>query len=45
MCMGDNMKRMEVNRAELSPMMSQYMEIKDNYQEELLFFRLGDFYE
>lgn len=25
--------------------MKQYMEIKDNYQEELLFFRLGDFYE
>ncbi|MBE6154010.1 MAG: DNA mismatch repair protein MutS [Firmicutes bacterium] len=39
------MNRNEVNRAELSPMMKQYMEIKDNYQEELLFFRLGDFYE
>ena len=39
------MKRMEVNRSELSPMMNQYMEIKDRYQEELLFFRLGDFYE
>lgn len=39
------MKRSEVNRNELSPMMQQYMEIKDRYQEELLFFRLGDFYE
>ena len=39
------MKRMEVDRNELSPMMNQYMEIKDNYTDELLFFRLGDFYE
>ncbi len=39
------MKRNEVDRTKLSPMMRQYMEIKDNYQEELLFFRLGDFYE
>ncbi len=39
------MKRNEVDRTKLSPMMRQYMDIKDNYQEELLFFRLGDFYE
>ena len=39
------MKRSEVNREELSPMMKQYMEIKDKYPEELLFYRLGDFYE
>jgi len=39
------MKRNEVDRNKLSPMMKQYMEIKDNYQDELLFFRLGDFYE
>lgn len=39
------MKRNEVNRTELSPMMQQYMDIKDKYPEELLFFRLGDFYE
>lgn len=39
------MKRNEVNREELSPMMLQYMEIKDRYKDELLFFRLGDFYE
>ncbi len=28
-----------------TPMMEQYMEIKSRYSEELLFFRLGDFYE
>ena len=39
------MKRNEVNKEKLSPMMKQYMEIKDNYEDELLFFRLGDFYE
>ena len=39
------MKRNEVDRTKLSPMMRQYMEIKDEYQDELLFFRLGDFYE
>ena len=39
------MNRCEVNREELSPMMKQYMEIKDEHPEELLFYRLGDFYE
>ena len=39
------MKRSEVNRDKLSPGMKQYMEIKDQYVEELLLFRLGDFYE
>ena len=39
------MKLSEVNRNELSPMMKQYMEIKDQYPDELLFYRLGDFYE
>ncbi len=29
----------------LSPMMEQYLEIKSNYQDCILFFRLGDFYE
>ncbi len=31
--------------AELTPMKRQYMEIKEKYQDCLLFFRLGDFYE
>lgn len=39
------MKRCEVDRAKLSPMMAQYMEIKDKYADVLLFYRLGDFYE
>ena len=29
----------------LTPMMKQYMEIKNRYKDSLLFFRLGDFYE
>lgn len=29
----------------LSPMMQQYMDIKSSYQDCILFFRLGDFYE
>ena len=29
----------------LSPMMQQYMSIKEQYQDCILFFRLGDFYE
>ncbi len=39
------MKRSEVNRADLSPMMQQYMDIKDKYEDSIIFFRLGDFYE
>jgi len=31
--------------AELSPMMRQYMDIKDQNKDSILFFRLGDFYE
>lgn len=31
--------------AELTPMKRQYFQIKQNYQDCLLFFRLGDFYE
>ena len=29
----------------LTPMMKQYLEIKENYKDCILFFRLGDFYE
>ena len=39
------MRRSEVDRSKLSPMMAQYMEIKDNYEDTIIFFRLGDFYE
>ena len=31
--------------AELTPMMKQYMETKAQYQDCILFYRLGDFYE
>ena len=39
------MKRSEVDRTKLAPMMYKYMEIKDNYEDTIIFFRLGDFYE
>ena len=39
------MKRNEVDRNRLSPMMMQYMKIKDNYEDTIVFFRLGDFSE
>lgn len=29
----------------LTPMMQQYMQLKEKYPDALLFFRLGDFYE
>lgn len=35
----------DVDRSQLSPMMKQYLDIKAQYPTELLFFRLGDFYE
>ena len=31
--------------AELTPMMKQYLEIKKQHENCILFFRLGDFYE
>ena len=39
------MKRSEVLRDKLSPMMRQYMEIKDKYEDTIVFYRVGDFYE
>ncbi len=36
---------MPVDVSKLSPMMRQYWEVKERYREQLLFFRLGDFYE
>lgn len=35
----------KINRNLYTPMMRQYLEIKDNYPDTLVFFRLGDFYE
>ena len=31
--------------AEITPMMKQYLETKSQYQDCILFYRLGDFYE
>src|SRR5574344_293330 len=39
------MKRNEVNYNDLSPMMQQYMDVKKEHEQELLFYRIGDFYE
>ena len=39
------MKRKDVDIKELSPMMQQYMDIKKDYEDVLIFYRLGDFYE
>lgn len=32
-------------KSEISPMMGRYLEMKEKYKEEILFYRLGDFYE
>lgn len=36
---------MIVDREKLTPMMKQYFAVKDNYQDSILMYRLGDFYE
>lgn len=36
---------MEIDRDKISPMMKQYLEVKDKHKDCILFFRLGDFYE
>jgi DNA mismatch repair protein MutS len=38
-------KKTDSNGVDLSPMMEQYRRIKKDHQGEVLFFRLGDFYE
>ena len=39
------MKRSEVDLNKISPMMKQYLDIKNKYEDTIIFFRLGDFYE
>ena len=39
------MKRNDVNRDKLSPMMRHYVELKDKYEDTIILYRLGDFYE
>ncbi|MCI5744867.1 MAG: DNA mismatch repair protein MutS [Erysipelotrichaceae bacterium] len=36
---------MEDNKTKYSPMVMQYLSIKENYKDTLILFRLGDFYE
>ena len=36
---------MTIDKSKLTPMMRQYFEIKENYMDYILFYRLGDFYE
>ena len=33
------------DKSKYTPMMQQYLTIKENYQDAFVFFRLGDFYE
>jgi len=39
------MNRKDVDRNKITPMMKQYLEIKDQNEDIIIFFRLGDFYE
>ena len=39
------MKLSEVDKNKLAPMMRHYVELKEQYMDVLLFYRLGDFYE
>ncbi len=36
---------MNIAKASVTPMMAQFLEIKADYQDALLFYRMGDFYE
>ena len=39
------MSEQQISVEDLTPMMQQYMETKKQYQDCILFYRLGDFYE
>lgn len=39
------MECMQIDTSKLTPMMTQYLKIKERHKDHLLFFRLGDFYE
>lgn len=39
------MKLSEVDLNKITPMMKQYLKIKEQYEDSVLFYRLGDFYE
>jgi DNA mismatch repair protein MutS len=44
MTKGDKMYE-QIDKMQYSPMMRQYLEIKEQYPDTIIFFRLGDFYE
>ena len=35
----------QIDEMQYTPMIRQYLQIKKNYQDMIVFFRLGDFYE
>lgn len=39
------MNRCDVDKEKISPMMRQYLDIKEKYSDTIIFYRLGDFYE
>lgn len=39
------MLRSEVDKSKISPMMLHYLEVKEKYEDVIIFYRLGDFYE
>ena len=39
------MKLADIDVSKLSPMMQKYVEVKKNYMNHIVFYRLGDFYE
>ena len=42
---GDVMRLQDVDKNKLSPMMKQYVDVKESNADTIIFFRLGDFYE
>jgi len=42
---GDKIMYENIDKTKYTPMMRQYLEIKEQYPDTLVFFRLGDFYE
>lgn len=36
---------MDIDKEKLSPMMQKYLETKEEYEDSIVFYRLGDFYE
>lgn len=41
----NSMNILDLDKSKFTPMMQQYIDIKQNYMDTILFYRLGDFYE